>query len=142
MTISVKYRYDAFISYSHKDQAWTRKKLLPNLEKNGVKVIIDFRDFEPAAPSLLEMERAVKGSRKTILVLTPNYLASAWSEFESILIGTLDPAAREKRILPILLQDCDIPLRISYLTYINFTDSASVEFQWRKVISAFSISPT
>ena len=72
MSTSPEYKYDAFISYSHKDQNWVRNSLLATLQNNGVKVIIDFRDFEPGAPSVKEMERAVKTSRKTIVVLSPS----------------------------------------------------------------------
>ena len=137
MTVAPEPKYDAFVSYSHKDKDWVRNQLLPTLEDKGLKIIIDFRDFKPGAPSLTEMERAVKESQKTILVLTPNYLNSAWSEFEAALAGTLDPAGKERKILPILLQSCDIPLRISYLTYLNFTDPSILSLEWLKLFSAF-----
>jgi hypothetical protein len=135
------FRYDVFISYSHKDQNWVRNTLLPTLEKHGVTVFIDFRDFEPGAPSIIEMERGVKESRKTILILTPDYIMSAWSEFEAVLAGTLDPAARERRILPILLKKCVLPLRINYLTYLNFTDPTTLDLQWTRLISALGKKP-
>jgi hypothetical protein len=67
------------------------------------------------------MERAVLQSRKTLLVLTPEYAQSGWTEFENILVQTLDPAARERRLIPILLTHCELPLRIRSLTYIAFT---------------------
>jgi len=137
MTTSLAYKYDAFISYSHKDEKWVRETLLTILEKNGLKVIIDYRDFEPGAPSITEMERAVNESWKTILVLTPNYINSAWSEFESIMIATLDPAGRQRRILPILLQHCNIPLRINYLTYLDLSDLKIAKSQWDKLMTAF-----
>jgi hypothetical protein len=121
------FQYDVFISYSHKDQDWVRNTLLPTLEKNGVKVIIDYRDFEPGAPSITEMERAVKDSR---------------TEFEALLLGTLDPAGRERKILPILLEKCDLPLRINYLIYLNFTEPTYLDLQWTKLISVFSKTPS
>jgi hypothetical protein len=40
-----EFKYDVFISYSHKDQEWVRNILLPTLEKQGLKVCIDYRDF-------------------------------------------------------------------------------------------------
>lgn len=128
------YTFDAFISYSHKDKRWVRNILLPFLEKNNAKVIIDFRDFEPGAPLIVEMERAVKESRKTIIVLTNNYLKSAWGEFESIIAATLDPAGRNRKLLPILREKVQLPTRISYLTYIDFTDDMSESLSWEKLI--------
>ena len=35
-----------FISYSHKDEDWVNKRLLPKLEGAGIQTHIDYRDFE------------------------------------------------------------------------------------------------
>jgi hypothetical protein len=128
--------YDVFISYSHHDEDWTQNWLLPRLEAAGIHACIDFRDFQPGAPSLNEMERAVLQSCKTLLVLTPDYLASAWTEFENILAQTLDPAARQRRLQPLLLKPCELPLRIRTLTYLDFTRSDRVDFQMERLIAA------
>jgi hypothetical protein len=97
------YRYDAFISYSHRNRDWVHNWLVPRLKHAGLKVCIDSESFEPGAPSLTEMERAVLRSRKTVLLLTPEYLQSGWTEFENILVQTLDPAAHQRRLIPVLL---------------------------------------
>jgi hypothetical protein len=135
-----KHDYDAFISYSHRNQEWVRGWLLPQLEETGVRVFIDFRDFEPGAPLLTEMERAVLESRKMLLVLTPDYLASEWAEFENILASTLDPAARRRRVIPLLLKPCELPLRIRTLTYLDFTGSED-EFQFQRLLAAIRSEP-
>jgi hypothetical protein len=49
-----EYQYDVFISYSHADQEWVWNELLPRLERVGLKAIIDYRDFEPGAPLIME----------------------------------------------------------------------------------------
>jgi len=135
-----RFRYDAFISYSHEDSAWVRDTLLPRLEGKGLRVCIDFHDFEPGAPSLTEIERAVLQSRKTLLALTPDYLASEWAEFENILVSTLDPAARQRRVIPLLLKPCELPLRTRALTYLDFTGSES-ELQFQRLVAAIRSEP-
>jgi hypothetical protein len=130
-----EFRYDAFISYSHKNSVWVRNTLLPRLEHEGLRVCIDFRDFEPGAPSLTEMERAVLQSRKTLLVLTPDYLASEWAEFENILASTLDPAARKRHVIPLLLKPCELPLRVRALNYLDFTRPHETEFQFQRLVA-------
>ena len=40
------FKYDVFISYSSANEDWVRKDLLSTLEKAGLKVCIDFRDFK------------------------------------------------------------------------------------------------
>jgi hypothetical protein len=138
---SDRHDYDAFISYSHRNQEWVRGWLLPRLEEAGLRVLIDFRDFEPGAPVLTEMERAVLQSQKTLLVLTPDYLASEWAEFENILASTLDPAARRRRVIPLLLKPCELPLRIRTLTYLDFTQPSEVDFQLQRLIRAIGGKP-
>ncbi len=128
--------YDLFISYSHRDATWVRSVLLPRLEADGLRVCIDMRDFALGAPLITEIERAVLQSRKTLLVLTPDYLASQWTEFENILVATLDPAARARRMLPILLKASELPLRIRHLNYLDFTQPDDPEFRWRRLVAA------
>jgi hypothetical protein len=130
------FHYDTFISYSHHDKDWVHSQLLLRLENAGVRVCIDFRDFEPGAPSLTEMERAVLQSHKTLLVLTPAYLVSQWTEFENLLVQALDPAARQRRLLPLLLKSCEIPLRLKFLVYLDFTDLNSIDAQIDRLVAA------
>lgn len=129
-------RYDVFISYSHRNKDWVRGWLAPQLKNAGLKVCIDHENFEPGAPSIIEMERAVLQSRKTVLVLTPEYLQSEWTEFENILVQTLDPAAHQRRLLPVLLVRCELPLRIGILTYLDFTQSAEHTERIEQLITA------
>ncbi len=130
------FSFDAFISYSHLDARWVQDWLLPRLEAAPLRVCIDFRDFKPGAPSVTEMERAVLESRKTILILSPAYIASAWTEFENILAQTLDPAARQRRLIPVLLAPVELPLRIRMLTYLDFTQPDRIEFQLARLLAA------
>lgn len=137
--------YDVFISYSHADRDWVRQELLPRLEGAGLKACIDSRDFEPGAPRVNEMERAVVTSRKTLLVLTPAYLANAWDEFGNLMLQTLDPAGRKRRLIPLLKEPCDLPPRIDYLIPVNFSEADDIEDSWSRLLSALdapSASPS
>ena len=128
--------YDVFISYSHHNEDWVIRWLLPKLRVAGLSVCVDKECFEPGAPSLTEMERAVLTSRKTVIVLTPDYLRSEWAEFENILAQTLDPAARRRRLIPLMLERCELPLRVRALTYLDFTWPQEQEGQLKRLIRA------
>lgn len=132
-----RFRYDVFISYSHHNREWVHGWLLPQLKGAGLKVCIDHESFEPGAPSVTEIERAVLQSRKTIAVLTPEYLegGSGWTEFENILVQTPDPAARRRRLIPLLFIDCEPPPRLGSLTSIDFTQSAARSSAMEKLIT-------
>jgi hypothetical protein len=115
------HRYDVFISYSHQDTDWVWRYLLPRLEGAGLHVCIDRRDFEIGTPSMVNMEGAVDRSRHTLLVLTPAWVESEWTDFESLLGGTGDPAGRRRKLFPIMLKECTPSSRISMLTWADFT---------------------
>src|SRR5689334_17893628 len=114
------FRYDVFISYSPTDRDWAEDWLRPRLENAGLQVCTD-DDFEPGVPKLINIERATGNSRQALLVLSPAWVESEWSEFAALLSQTFDPAARQRRLVPLMLQPCQVPPRISMLTSIDFT---------------------
>lgn len=76
--------YDAFISYNSSDELWVMKELLPNLEGNGssLKLCLHHRDFEPGRYIVDNIVSAVYSSRKTICVVSRNFLNSEWCSLE------------------------------------------------------------
>ena len=130
------FRYDAFISYSSQDRDWVEKRLLLNLENAGLRICIDFRDFEIGVPSLVNMENAVENSRKTLLVLTPAWIDSEWTQFENLLIQTNDPIGRGRRMLRLLVKPCSLPSRLRIFTYLDLTDSRQLDVQLPRLIEA------
>jgi hypothetical protein len=113
--------YDAFISYSSHDKLWVYTCLLCELERAGLDICIDRRDFDLGIPSIVNMERAIKRSRKTILVMSSKWVESEWTNFESLMVQTYDLVNLSLRVLPILFENCQIPLRLSIFTYADFT---------------------
>ena len=123
-----------FISYSHKDKKWVKDYLLINLEKNGIPCHIDDRDFEIGEPSLLCMEKAVETCAKTILIFTPNWVDSEFAKFEAVMLQTDSPLNFNKKILPVMLEECDIPKRLKILNYADFTDKTQWDSQLERII--------
>ena len=141
MTVKAQFEFDVFISYSSKDKEWVRGELLLRIERTGLKAFIDFRDFTPAAWSVQEMTRAVTICRKTLLILTTNYLGSEWCEHERLILQTLSPANRDLRLLPLLKSECELPLNVRGITHIDFTDGADLELAWRQLLTALRKPP-
>jgi hypothetical protein len=108
---------DIFISYSHKDSIWVRTELLPKLESHNFTTLVDYRDFTTGSLGIDEMANAVELCKRTLLVLSPDYIASSWSSFENAMAQSLDPAARWRRVITVLLKDCTLPLRLSIIHY-------------------------
>jgi hypothetical protein len=135
------YDYDVFISYSSQNKDWVRGELLERIEKAALRACIDVRDFRPGAFAIEDMERAVVKSRKTLVVLTPEYLRSEWAEFENIMLQTRDPANRDLRLIPLLKAECDKSLRLAAITHIDFTDGADLDLAWRQLLTALGAPP-
>jgi tetratricopeptide (TPR) repeat protein len=124
-----------FISYSHKDEAWVKDWLLPRLEGAGLQVHIDYRDFEIGIPALINMEQAVQTCDKTLLVLSPNWIDSEWTNFEALMIQTKDPTGLKRRLFPLLLEKCSLPPRLEIFTYADFTRTDHRETELNRLIT-------
>ncbi|MCP4593928.1 MAG: toll/interleukin-1 receptor domain-containing protein, partial [bacterium] len=133
--------YDVFISYSHDDQEWVRGELLDKLKAAGLKVCIDFQSFVAGRPIVDEVERAVTSSQRTLLVMTPAYFESGWTEMENIIPQTLTASDRKHRLIPLLLTKCEIPNRLSYLIYVSFVEPDQREAAWRQLLIALGAPP-
>jgi tetratricopeptide (TPR) repeat protein/cold shock CspA family protein len=137
--------YDVFISYSHADQDWVRNWLVARLKAAGLRVCVDYESFDVGVPSVKNMERAVEQSRKTVLVLTPDWTESDWTDFESLLAQTDDPSARLRQMLPLMLKPCTPRKGISIHTSADFTDPEHWEEAFGLLIQAindeYNLSP-
>ncbi|MBX3000755.1 MAG: TIR domain-containing protein [Caldilineaceae bacterium] len=129
-------RYDVYISYNEADAEWVFEWLLPRLKEAGLTVAIDAESFQPGAPVLEESERVIAESRHILAILTPAYVAEGWDNFETLLVQNEDPGARLRRLIPLLLEECDPPARIKLLHWVEMTDPARREDQLRRVIDA------
>ncbi|KAJ7991822.1 hypothetical protein DPEC_G00287850 [Dallia pectoralis] len=77
------YQYDAFVSYNAHDEPWVLQELLPELEdRQGWRLCLHHRDFQPGKPIIENITDAIYGSRKTICVITRRYLESEWCSRE------------------------------------------------------------
>jgi hypothetical protein len=131
-----EFKYDVFISYSHKDEEWVRNVLLPTLEKQGLKVCIDYRDFIAGKPAIINMQDASEASHHTLLVLTPRWVESEWTLYESILSRTEDPSGLQRRTIPLLLEKCKPPKFISMLSWVDFTDKKRETEAWQNLFKS------
>ncbi|XP_019645565.1 PREDICTED: toll-like receptor 13 [Branchiostoma belcheri] len=76
-------KFDAFVSYNHNDRAWVMDELVPHLEdREEFRLCLDYRDFVPGAPITDNIVNAIYDSRKTVCLVTEEFLKSEWCEME------------------------------------------------------------
>lgn len=76
--------YDAFVSYSSKDEAWVNQVLAGELERGErpYRVCLHYRDFPVTAYIADTIVEAVESSRRTIMVLSKNFIENEWCRFQ------------------------------------------------------------
>lgn len=121
--------YDVFVSYrrAEPDRSWVFGKLVPRLRADGLLVCIDDDSFRLGAPLVLEMERAVQASRYTLAVLTPRYLASSFTELESVLAEHLGLERAERRLAVVIRERARPRLSMRARLSLDMTDDADFE---------------
>jgi len=126
MTEQAEFAHDLFISYADADRAWVEGYLLDALSQAGVRVHSEAA-FTLGAPRLLEFERAVQGSRRTLLVLSPAYLADGFSQFTDLLAQSYGLETATWPVIPLILHPVELPPRLAMLTALDATDPSRRE---------------
>ena len=123
--------FDAFISYSSKDEAFVAEELAPLLEHGdpSYKLCLHYRDFPVGAFIADTIVQAVESSRRTIMVLSENFIKSEWCRFEFKSAHHQVLRDRRKRLIVVLLGevpqkdlDPDIRLYLKTNTYLQWGD--------------------
>ncbi|XP_062600505.1 toll-like receptor 4 [Saccostrea cucullata] len=75
--------FDAFISYAEEDGDFAVNESIVQLEDlRGLQLCLSKRDFRPGTEIAANITEAITKSRKTIIVLSDNFLNSYWCMFE------------------------------------------------------------
>jgi len=123
MTEQAEYTYDLFISHADADRAWVEGYLLDALTQAGVRCHSEAA-FALGVPRLLEFERAVQQSQRTLLVLSPAYLAEGFNQFTDLLAQSYGLETATWPVIPLILHPVKLPPRLAMLTALDATDPA------------------
>src|SRR6185369_17673139 len=106
-----------FISYARVDRAFAQR-LSAELRSAGVDVWLDQIDIGPGELWDDAVGRALKYSSTVVVVLTPSAVAS-----RSVQDEYAYALAANKKVIPVLRENCDIPFRLQRLHYTDFTSA-------------------
>ncbi|ESA37116.1 wd-40 repeat-containing protein [Leptolyngbya sp. Heron Island J] len=114
-------QYDLFISYADADREWVEGYLLDSLQQAGVTYITESA-FTVGGVRLLEFERAIQQSHRTLLVVSSAYLADGVNQFISLLSQTYGMETQTWPVIPMLLQSVSLPLTLRALVPLKATE--------------------
>jgi TIR domain len=111
-----------FISYSHADREYV-DHLAMQLVARNVNVWLDRWEMHVGDSIIDKIQQAITDASALLVILSPNSIDSNWCKKE--LHGGLIRELEERRIviLPVLLEDCTIPLFLRDKLYADFRGS-------------------
>ncbi len=123
-------QYDLFISYAQADHEWVEGYLQDALTQAGVHFHSE-RAFALGVPRIKEFENAIQHSRRTLLVISPAYLADGFNLFVDLLGQSYGLDSQTWPVIPLVLQPVQLPPRLSALVKLDATDPE----QWEAAIA-------
>jgi tetratricopeptide (TPR) repeat protein len=99
---------DFFVSYTQADRAWA-EWIAEELERAGYRVLLQAWDAVPGTNWVEMMQAGVRDAARMIAVLSEAYLESAYANAEWQATWATDPDGRERKLLPVRVEDCDRP---------------------------------
>lgn len=101
--------YDVFISYAHQEEKFVVEHLLPELERGETpyKACVHGRDWIPGEFIAQQIVNSVKDSRRTLVVLSNNFVDSVWGKLEFRTAHTEAVSEGRARVIVVIYGDVD-----------------------------------
>lgn len=110
---------DFFISYTATDRQWAAW-IAWVLEHAGYTVVFQEWDFAAGSNFVLEMQKAAAAAKRTIAVLSPDYLkASRFGAAEWAAAFSNDPDGMKRTLVPVRIRECGAGGLLKSIVYID-----------------------
>jgi hypothetical protein len=121
---------DFFISYNSADKSWA-VWIAWQLEEAGYTTIIQEWDFGVGGNFVQEMQKATSEAKRTIIVLSPDWLSAqyTWPEFSAAFVQ--DPTGNKRLLVPIRVKPCELPGLLHSIVYIDLVGVDETEAHQR-----------
>ncbi|CAB4009140.1 myeloid differentiation primary response 88-like, partial [Paramuricea clavata] len=134
--------FDGFICYAKEDRSFALE-ILTRLEAPPYcrKICIDFRDYVPGNCRLDQTAKIIEHRCKHLVaILSPNFTNSSNAGFQVRIALNLSPDFDQRRVIPILYENCDIPEILKPIYHLNYGDSSEHPYFWKKLAVALGYS--
>jgi hypothetical protein len=135
------FRFDAYISYVDRDpdSLFVWEKLVPRLEAAGLRLAVSGDVEQPGVARVVSIERGIRQSRRTVMVLSPNYLDDGIAEFENVVAQTIGIQEGSWRPLPVRIGPVDndrMPVRLGMLTSLDLVHPRRSDQEFHRLLEA------
>jgi len=125
--MSERFQYDVFLSHHSEDKPRVRR-LAECLRHAGLRVWFDEWSIQSGDIIALKVDEGLERSRVLLLCISPAALASRWVALERSTALHRDPANEDRRFIPLLLSDCELPGTLRRYKYFDFREETEVAF--------------
>src|SRR3954451_10059089 len=124
MTGASNDKRDFFISFNQADRAWATW-IAWVLEEAGYSVF--FQDWDFKGNFVLEVDKAHARSRRTVAVLSPDYLASRFTAPEWAARFAQDATSEHDLLIPVQVRPCALEGLLAQIVYVDFVNRKEQE---------------
>ena len=111
--------YDVFLSHSSKDKAVVRP-VAERLRADGLRVWFDEWEIKAGDSIPAKIEAGLERSRVLVLCMSANAFGSDWAQLEAGTFRFRDPLNKDRRFIPLRLDDAPIKGSLAQFLYINW----------------------
>ena len=134
-----EFAYDLFLSHSAKDKPVVRA-IAERLRADGVKVWFDEWVLKPGDSIPSKIEEGPERSRVLVLCMSANAFGSDWAQLESGTFRFRDPLNKDRRFLPLRLDDAPILLAYARMDAAQMLDEDLDEQTANRVAQAHGLT--
>jgi tetratricopeptide (TPR) repeat protein len=109
---------DFFISYNKADRRWA-EWIAWQLEEASYSTVIQAWDFRPGGNFVLDMQQATAQAKRTIAVLSPDYLTALYTQPEWAAAFAQDPTGEKHLLVPVRVRECEIKGLLPQIVYVD-----------------------
>ena len=118
--------YDLFVSYSHNDKAFA-KRLCTDIKKRGASVWIDTDELKIGDSLIERIHEGLKSSLFFAVLISRSSVDSRWVRHELKTAITEEIKSGTTKVLPIVIEECEIPGFLSDKVYADMRDDESYQ---------------
>ena len=142
-----RYEYDVFVSYADEDRGFVRNEIVEKLENdNKMTLLVHDRDFIAGEFVGDNIIKAVTNSRKTLIVLSKDFLKSQWCMYE-LNMARMEAISRGESVICVIKKE-NIPTKMMPLevlnvmqhqTYIDYPQEEEfIQAFWDRLVASLS----
>jgi TIR domain/WD domain, G-beta repeat len=119
VSVRQKFKFDVFLSHSSKDKLLVRQ-IAKRLREAGAKVWFDEWELRPGDNIQIKIEEGLELSRVLLLCMSAHAFGSDWALLEAGTFRFRDPLNKERRFVPLKLDNSHIRGSLTRFLYIDW----------------------